>query len=398
MPVPISNLSSTFSDATKTYVGLGLNVSYTAAAAGSRLFEIKLNNEPKFWLGLDGMPSTGISAFDLVSREKSNAAMERANIGIANTNFVNTSLSYVNTAMQAAFSSANIAIANVNYVNTAMQAAFAKANSVNFSANVVISTSDDTNAALRITQTGLGPAIRIEDETNPDSTPVIVDATGNVLVGRTTSTLGLGTKLDVNGSINASAFYVNGTVISGLGNSTSNNVIFNDNGTSNGSNSLIFYKSNNTLAAANLSVVGTTTFITANSINVTNLVVSGAITYSVANNIIVNKTEVNSFIVIANTNATAATSNIIDQFLTTDYRSAHYRVTMNAGTNFTTMEMSLVHNDSTVQFVSNVSNVCIGAGLGSLSATYVGTSNIRVNLASTLACTTVRIFRTAIAT
>jgi hypothetical protein len=152
---------------------------------------------------------------------------------------------------------------------------------------VVISVADNTNAALRITQTGTAPAIRVEDSANPDSTPFIVDATGNVgigtasptrslsvlttanpiaqfqggssayidvtdgtgtlrlqststasyitavtnvpiiintnntervrvdatgnvLVGRTTSTVGKNVKLDVNGAINASAVLVNG--------------------------------------------------------------------------------------------------------------------------------------------------------------------------------------------
>lgn len=52
-----------------------------------------------------------------------------------------------------------------------------------FTANQVIEVTDNTNAALRITQLGTGAAIRVEDETNPDSTPFIVDASGNVGIG-----------------------------------------------------------------------------------------------------------------------------------------------------------------------------------------------------------------------
>lgn len=52
-----------------------------------------------------------------------------------------------------------------------------------FTANQVIEVTDNTNAALRITQLGTGAAIRVEDETNPDSTPFIVDANGNVGIG-----------------------------------------------------------------------------------------------------------------------------------------------------------------------------------------------------------------------
>ena len=54
-----------------------------------------------------------------------------------------------------------------------------------FTANQIISVTDNTNAALRVTQLGTGLALRIEDSTNPDSTPVVVDASGNVGIGTT---------------------------------------------------------------------------------------------------------------------------------------------------------------------------------------------------------------------
>lgn len=55
-----------------------------------------------------------------------------------------------------------------------------------FTANQIIEVSDNTNAALRVTQLGTGDALRIEDSTNPDSTPVVVDASGNVGIGTAT--------------------------------------------------------------------------------------------------------------------------------------------------------------------------------------------------------------------
>ena len=54
------------------------------------------------------------------------------------------------------------------------------------SGNQIISVTDNTNAALRITQLGTGNALLVEDSTNPDSTPFVVTASGNVLVGSTT--------------------------------------------------------------------------------------------------------------------------------------------------------------------------------------------------------------------
>ena len=52
-----------------------------------------------------------------------------------------------------------------------------------FTANQIISVTDNTNAALRVTQLGTGNAIVVEDETNPDSTPFVVTNDGNVGIG-----------------------------------------------------------------------------------------------------------------------------------------------------------------------------------------------------------------------
>jgi len=46
-----------------------------------------------------------------------------------------------------------------------------------------------------------------------------MDATGNLLIGRTNSTVGQGNKLDVNGAVNASSFLVNGQSVTGVLNS-----------------------------------------------------------------------------------------------------------------------------------------------------------------------------------
>jgi hypothetical protein len=58
-----------------------------------------------------------------------------------------------------------------------------------FTANQIISVADNTNAALRITQTGTGDCLRVEDSANPDATPFVIDASGNVLVGQATNVL-----------------------------------------------------------------------------------------------------------------------------------------------------------------------------------------------------------------
>jgi hypothetical protein len=70
-----------------------------------------------------------------------------------------------------------------------------------FTASPVISVTDNTNAALRVTQLGSGNAFLVEDSANPDSTPFVVTAAGDVGIGTTAP----GQKLDVIGTARASA-------------------------------------------------------------------------------------------------------------------------------------------------------------------------------------------------
>ena len=56
-----------------------------------------------------------------------------------------------------------------------------------FTANQIISVTDNTNAALRVTQLGTGNALVVEDSANPDSTPFVVDATGTLISGASSS-------------------------------------------------------------------------------------------------------------------------------------------------------------------------------------------------------------------
>jgi hypothetical protein len=68
---------------------------------------------------------------------------------------------------------ANIAVVNV--ANT-------------FTANQIVSVTDNTNAALRITQLGTGDSLVVEDSANPDATPFVINNAGNTFIGFGTST------------------------------------------------------------------------------------------------------------------------------------------------------------------------------------------------------------------
>ena len=65
-----------------------------------------------------------------------------------------------------------------------------------------------TSAALRVTQLGTGNALLIEDSTNPDSTPVVVDASGNLVSGHTAALealAGVTPQTQIHGTTNGSA-------------------------------------------------------------------------------------------------------------------------------------------------------------------------------------------------
>ncbi len=61
----------------------------------------------------------------------------------------------------------------------------------NITTTPMIFTGANTGAAVRITQTGSGNALLVEDSTNPDSTPFAIDTSGIVIAG---STVSIGTR------------------------------------------------------------------------------------------------------------------------------------------------------------------------------------------------------------
>jgi hypothetical protein len=56
-------------------------------------------------------------------------------------------------------------------------------NTNTFTANQIVSVTDNTNAALRITQLGTGNALLVEDSTNPDASPFVIDGLGKINIG-----------------------------------------------------------------------------------------------------------------------------------------------------------------------------------------------------------------------
>lgn len=91
--------------------------------------------------------------------------------------------------------------------------------------STVIESVDNSNAALRINQTGTGDAFLVEDAANPDATPFVITNTGDVVIGYTTS-IDAASKLEVVDG--ETSLYNYGTGITGAVlnlNKSSNNTI-----------------------------------------------------------------------------------------------------------------------------------------------------------------------------
>ena len=104
-----------------------------------------------------------------------------------------------------------------------------------FSANQIVSVTDNTNAALRVTQLGTGNALLVEDSTNPDATPFLIDASGVVINGYTTT---VGTQNYGGSAITAAIYQQHGTA-----QNTSTAAIFNWSSSVASPANLIFNKS-----------------------------------------------------------------------------------------------------------------------------------------------------------
>lgn len=89
--------------------------------------------------------------------------------------------------------------------------------------NSMIISGSSSGDMLRITQTGAGNALLVEDSTNPDSTPFVIDASGNVGIGLTPTT----NKLEVAGTIESTGLVsTGGASITSTLDITTNNTAF----------------------------------------------------------------------------------------------------------------------------------------------------------------------------
>ena len=106
-----------------------------------------------------------------------NVSATTANVTTANvTNLISGNVALTGGSINGTtLGASNAATANVTTLT---------ATDLTLSNSAVISVNTAGNA-LRITQTGAGNALLVEDSANPDSTPFVIDASGQVLIGAT---------------------------------------------------------------------------------------------------------------------------------------------------------------------------------------------------------------------
>lgn len=118
-----------------------------------------------------------------------NGAYSLANVTITGGSIANVSLDNVSVDIETL---SNVTInnltvnGNATFSNATITANLANITTANISNSAVISV-NTSGDALRITQIGTGNALLVEDSTNPDSTPIVVDAAGLMVLGATSN-------------------------------------------------------------------------------------------------------------------------------------------------------------------------------------------------------------------
>ena len=165
-------------------------------AASSSLTTLVQNNSStwsdQYWSSIMGKPTTlaGYGITDAASTSYVNSTFIPASGGtITGSLSVLGNLTYIDTS---------VAVTSAMYIDTA-----------------------SSETALRVTQSGPGDAIRVEDSTNPDTTPFIVKSDGLVGIG----TADPNEKLTVVGNVSATAYYGSGSNLTGVAPSSLTTVV-----------------------------------------------------------------------------------------------------------------------------------------------------------------------------
>lgn len=286
-----------------------------------------------------------------------------ANTGLSTAQSAFSSANNVAPQVAPAFNTANLALATAQSAFTQANAApdiansyaIIVGNSANARANVVGASS---NAYANLIGTSANSRANAVG-TSSNAYATAVGSAGN------TYTLAAFNQAN-NANITAiSAF--NKANAGSVGTAIDTQILYNDASAVAGSSSLTFNKTTNTLGVVNVSVSGTATL---NAISLA-----------------IGSTELNNRIVLANTTGVA----ILDSFANTRGRSAQYTITANAGSDYHTTQISLLHNDIDA-FITEYGTIWSNTSLASFSASFVS-GLILLNVVTSVANTTYNVFK-----
>ncbi len=91
------------------------------------------------------------------------------------------------TTASASFDLINTAATTVNFAGAATTLNIGNASGTTTVSGQVVVNTNTASDALRVTQTGAGNVLVLEDSTNPDASPLVFDANGDLIVGNPTS-------------------------------------------------------------------------------------------------------------------------------------------------------------------------------------------------------------------
>jgi hypothetical protein len=159
----------------------------TAGAAGGSNTQVQFNSSG----ALAGSANMTFNGTTLTVNDFTDSSLTAGRVTYAGTagNLVDSAnLTFNGTILTAAgFSGPLNGTVGATTANTGAFTTLSASGTTTLSGNQIISVTDNTNAALRVTQLGTGNALLVEDSTNPDSSPFVINATGVVSTGFTSN-------------------------------------------------------------------------------------------------------------------------------------------------------------------------------------------------------------------
>lgn len=198
--------------------------SETAASSSASSASTSATNAATSATNSSNSASSASSSASSASTSATNASNSATAAATSATNAANSATAAAQSAQDAADAAASIDTSNFATLTGTQTLTNKTLTSAQLNGETVVSVNTST-PALRITQVGTGNALVVEDSANPDSTPFVVDASGNVGVGTTTplnplhvSSAGLNrVRVESTGAFSADvAFYGSGATLYGV--------------------------------------------------------------------------------------------------------------------------------------------------------------------------------------